>query len=89
MVKTFKIPGRDDGAGDTTEIEILREVENLLSLHGCETADLIHRYYKERLNEQKQMVDAPLGSLTVQAYFKKNILEVRKVFFVYCVYFFL
>lgn len=79
MVKTFKIPGRTGDEADTTEIETLREVETLLSLHGCETADLIHRYYKERLREQKEQADTPFGSLTVQAYFKENTLEVSIV----------
>lgn len=76
MVKSFKIPGRDLNEADTTEIETLREVEALLSMHSCETAELIHRYYKERLREQNETTDSPLGVLTVQAYFKGNVLEV-------------
>lgn len=76
MVKSFKIPGRQLNEADTTEIEILHEVEALLSLHSCETAELIHRYYKERLREQKEQTETPLGVLAVQAYFKGNVLEV-------------
>lgn len=75
MVASFKIPG-SVVTSDTTDIEVLKRVNQLLSMHGLETAELIHCYYKERLIEQELMETTPLGSLTVQAYFRENTLEV-------------
>lgn len=77
MVASFKIPG--SVTSDTTDIEVLKRVNQLLSMHGLETAELISCYYKERLIEQETMEEAPLGTLTVQAYFKENSLEVSKI----------
>lgn len=76
MVASFKIPG---SIGDTTDIKVLDRVNQLLSLHGLETAELIHCYYKERLIAQETLEDAPLGILTVQAYFRENTLEVSEI----------
>lgn len=88
MVKSFKQPGAIDMQADTTDIEVLREVEKLLSLHGYETSDLIHQYYKERINEQKQIEDGPIGLLTIQTYFHQNTLEVRVIGMLCKFYFF-
>lgn len=77
MVTSFKNPGADNKPADTTDIEVLYEVTQLLDLHGLETADLVHSYYKERVKEQKLLDEPTIGVLTIQTYFNQNTLEVR------------
>lgn len=76
MVASFKNPGSDNKLADTQDIEVLHEVTKLLELHGQETAELVHSYYKERVKEQKLMDEPIIGVLTIQTYFNQNTLEV-------------
>ncbi|XP_057330186.1 protein unc-13 homolog 4B isoform X3 [Microplitis mediator] len=65
------------GADETANVQILEKIERLLSLHGLETAELIHRYHLERAQEQKNIKEASLGMLTVRAQFISNSLNVQ------------
>jgi len=58
-------------------VEVLEKIEHLLKLHGLETADLIHRHYQERIEEQKQMDEAVYGLVTVKAHFIDNSLNIQ------------
>ncbi|XP_034941538.1 protein unc-13 homolog 4B isoform X4 [Chelonus insularis] len=65
------------GADEKANVQVLEKIERLLKLHGLETAELIHRYTLERLEEQ-QKIDEPLcGMLTVRAQFISNSLNVQ------------
>lgn len=76
MVENFKCQS-SDLAVQSSDKETLHQIDKLLELHGYETADLIHQYYKERYAIQKSMIDAPFGLLTVQCFFQKNLLEIE------------
>ncbi|XP_012283294.1 protein unc-13 homolog 4B isoform X2 [Orussus abietinus] len=65
------------GADETANVQVLEKIERLLKLHGLETAELIHRYNKERLEEQKNLEDSSFGQLTVKARFLDNSLNVQ------------
>ncbi|XP_074096629.1 C2 and C2B_Munc13-like domain-containing protein staccato isoform X2 [Cotesia typhae] len=65
------------GADETSNVKILEKIERLLSLHGLETADLIHRYYLERAQQQKDIEETSHGMLTVRAQFISNSLNVQ------------
>ncbi|XP_044586415.1 protein unc-13 homolog 4B isoform X2 [Cotesia glomerata] len=65
------------GADETSNVKILEKIERLLSLHGLETADLIHRYYLERAQQQKDIEETSHGMLTVRAQFISNLLNVQ------------
>jgi len=56
--------------------ETIQKLEALMHLHTLDTADLIHEYYLERLQEQKEMVEANEGVLTVKLIFINNVLKV-------------
>jgi len=58
-------------------VQILEKIEQLLKLHGLETANLIRRYYQERIEEQKQMAEAFYGLVTVKAHFINNSLNIQ------------
>jgi len=81
MVDNFKCQNANSGVEkqcvESSDKETLEHIDRLLELHGYETADLIHQYYKERYNIQKNMIDSPFGLLTVQCYFQKNMLEIE------------
>lgn len=77
MVENFKCHHEHDEKKESSDREVLLHIEQLLELHGFETADLIHQYYKDRLKDQIQMSDTPFGVLTVQCYFKHNVLEIE------------
>lgn len=74
LIKYFKC---DNSKRQTSDAVTLEKVERLLELHGYETSDLIQQYYFDRFNEQQQMTDTPFGILTVQCYFKKNLLDIE------------
>ena len=76
MVENFKCQS-DSETKESSDREVLKHIEQLLELHGFETSDLIHQYYKDRLSEQMQMEVTPFGVLTVQCYFKHNVLEIE------------
>jgi hypothetical protein len=76
MVENFKCQGSDRQI-QSSDKETLEAIDKLLELHGYETVDLIHQYYKERYAMQKSMMEAPFGLLTVQCFFQKNILEIE------------
>lgn len=61
----------------SSDKETLEHIDKLLELHGYETADLIHQYYKDRYKMQCEMTSTPFGILTVQCYFQGNILEIE------------
>lgn len=65
------------GADETANIQVLEKIERLLKLHGLETAELIHRYHQDRLEEQKEMEDAVYGLITVKAHFIDNSLNIQ------------
>lgn len=65
------------GEGVTSDNKILQEIESLLDLHGLETAELIHHYYLERLQYQKEQTKANFGQLTISAQFTETKLLVR------------
>lgn len=54
----------------------LTEIEKILELHAFETGDLIHQYYLERLDDQKNMSEPVYGQLTIRAKFTNNELQV-------------
>uniref|UniRef100_A0A336MP88 CSON004614 protein n=1 Tax=Culicoides sonorensis TaxID=179676 RepID=A0A336MP88_CULSO len=76
MTTSFKIPG-SDATTDAADIQVLQQVTKLLELHGLETADLVHQYYKERVEEQKTINEPNMGVLTIQVYFNQNTLELE------------
>jgi len=63
---------------NTTEYksETIHKLEALMHLHTLDTADLIHEYYLERLQKQKDMEDANEGVLTVKLIFINNVLKI-------------
>jgi BAI1-associated protein 3 len=76
MVENFRC-ANNNGEMICSDQDDLQHVKNLLQLHGYETSELIHQYYKDRLAEQNAMEDSPFGMLTIQCFFKQNILEVE------------
>lgn len=65
------------GEGVTSDNKILEEIESLLDLHGLETAELIHHFYLDRLQYQKEQTKANFGQLTISAQFTESKLLVR------------
>ncbi|XP_015606405.1 protein unc-13 homolog 4B isoform X3 [Cephus cinctus] len=65
------------GADETANVQVLEKIEHLLKLHGLETAELIHRYSVERLQEQKNLDESMYGQLTVRAQFVDNSLNIQ------------
>jgi len=63
---------------NTTEYtsEIIQKLEALMYLHTLDTVDLIHEYYLERLQKQKEMEEANEGVLAVKLIFINNVLKV-------------
>lgn len=64
--------------GNETEhtSEKKKQLESLLKLHAADTADLVHDYYLERLQEQNDVQEASEGVLTVKLMFIDNVLKV-------------
>uniref|UniRef100_A0A182VXG9 Uncharacterized protein n=1 Tax=Anopheles minimus TaxID=112268 RepID=A0A182VXG9_9DIPT len=80
MVANFKTAENRESE-TAADKEALAHIERLLQLHGYETTDLIHQYYLDRLEEQNRS-DASTtgyGMLTVQCFFKENVLELEIV----------
>jgi len=65
------------GADKTANVQVLEKIERLLKLHGLETAELIHRYHQERLEEQKEMEEPIYGLVSVKAFFVDNSLNIQ------------
>ncbi|XP_025200200.1 protein unc-13 homolog 4B-like isoform X2 [Melanaphis sacchari] len=63
---------------DNTEYksETIQKLEALLHLHTLDTENLIHEYYLERLQKQKEIQEANEGVLTVKLIFINNVLKV-------------
>uniref|UniRef100_A0A1B0BLC4 MHD2 domain-containing protein n=1 Tax=Glossina palpalis gambiensis TaxID=67801 RepID=A0A1B0BLC4_9MUSC len=59
----------------TSDIEVLTEVEGILDLHAFETVDLIHQYYLERLDHQKEINKSEYGQLTRRTNFIETDLK--------------
>lgn len=57
--------------------EILSQIERLLQLHGMETTDLIMQVHLARVNEQREMVSATNGLLTIRMQFVHDTLRVE------------
>ncbi|CAK9823698.1 Protein unc-13 homolog 4B [Anthophora retusa] len=72
LIRYFNI-----GADDATNVKVLEKIEHLLELHGLETAELIHRYHQERINEQNVLEDSEYGQITVRAQFVDNFLNIQ------------
>ncbi|XP_014616448.1 PREDICTED: BAI1-associated protein 3-like isoform X4 [Polistes canadensis] len=72
LIKFFNL-----GADETSNVQVLEKIEELLKLHGLETAELIHRYNQDRLNEQKEIEETIYGLLTVKASFLNNSLNIQ------------
>jgi len=64
MMDCFKM-----GNLQTSDVKILSSIQSRLRLYSLETADLIHQYYLERLETQKNQESSPYGQLTVTAQF--------------------
>uniref|UniRef100_A0A8D8CI16 Protein unc-13 homolog D n=3 Tax=Culex pipiens TaxID=7175 RepID=A0A8D8CI16_CULPI len=62
---------------NASDKETLDHIERLLQLHGYETTDLIHQYYLDRLKEQDMHEGDGFGILTVQCFFRENVLELE------------
>lgn len=75
MVKAFKKAQSEDTP--TTDKETLDDCWKLLEVHGFETSDLIHQYYKDRVREQEAMTEHPYGILTVRCHFEGNTLHIE------------
>lgn len=56
--------------------ETIKNLKSLLYLHTLDTVDLIHEYYLERHQEQKDMPEANEGVLTVKLIFINDVLKV-------------
>jgi BAI1-associated protein 3 len=76
MVENFKCQDTNSPI-QSSDKETLENIDKLLELHGYETADLIHQYYKDRYAMQQKLSDTPYGILTIQCYFQKNTLEIE------------
>ncbi|KZC08060.1 BAI1-associated protein 3 [Dufourea novaeangliae] len=72
LVRFFNV-----GGDESSNVQVLEKIENLLELHGLETAELIHRYHQERIKDQNELDDSEYGQLTVKAYFVDNILTIQ------------
>nr|CAD7430429.1 unnamed protein product [Timema monikensis] len=57
--------------------EVLQKMEHLLLVHGLETSELIHQYFKERLMAQRDLETPSLGILTIRLQFVEDILRVE------------
>ncbi|KFB34814.1 AGAP003164-PB-like protein [Anopheles sinensis] len=80
MVANFKTAENRESE-TAADKETLAHIERLLQLHGYETTDLIHQYYLDRLQEQnrKDATALTYGVLTVQCFFRGNVLELEIV----------
>lgn len=58
-------------------MQVLEKIERLLKLHGLETAELIHRFHQNRMEEQKKMEESVYGLVSVKAYFVDNSLNIQ------------
>lgn len=76
MVANFKSTQNLESEASADK-ETLAHIERLLQLHGYETTDLIHQYYLDRLKEQEDGTGDSCGLLTVQCFFKQNVLELE------------
>ncbi|XP_018351184.1 PREDICTED: BAI1-associated protein 3 isoform X3 [Trachymyrmex septentrionalis] len=65
------------GVDETANIQVLEKIERLLQLHGLETAELIHRYHQERMEEQKEIEEPVYGLISIKAYFVDNSLNIQ------------
>ncbi|XP_012537969.2 protein unc-13 homolog 4B isoform X3 [Monomorium pharaonis] len=65
------------GADEKANVQVLVKIERLLELHGLETAELIHRYHQERVEEQKKMEEPVYGLVSIKAYFVDNSLNIQ------------
>ncbi|XP_025987263.2 protein unc-13 homolog 4B isoform X4 [Solenopsis invicta] len=65
------------GADEAANVQVLEKIERLLELHGLETAELVHRYHQERMEEQKEMEEPVYGLVSVKAYFVDNTLNIQ------------
>ncbi|KAL6262717.1 hypothetical protein P5V15_005509 [Pogonomyrmex californicus] len=65
------------GADEAANVQVLEKIERLLKLHGLETAELIHRYHQERMEEQKEIEEPIYGLITVKAFFVDNSLNIQ------------
>lgn len=76
MVENFKC---QDGNSpiESSDKDTLEKIDRLLELHGYETSDLIHQYYKERYTMQQSLKETPFGILTIQCFFQGNTLELE------------
>ncbi|XP_059619903.1 protein unc-13 homolog 4B isoform X1 [Phlebotomus argentipes] len=73
MIQSFKGTKKCE----SSDRAVLNNIEQLLELHGFETADLIHQYYLERLKECQVIRETPYGQLTVRCCFKDLVLEIE------------
>lgn len=67
----------DLGSDEAANMQVLEKIENLLKLHGLETAELVHSYHQDRLKEQKEMNESIYGLISVKAYFVDNLLNIQ------------
>ncbi|XP_017103350.2 protein unc-13 homolog 4B isoform X1 [Drosophila bipectinata] len=62
MLDCFKM-----GNIEASDVKILSAIQSRLQLYSLETADLIHQYYMERLEYQKNQTSSQYGQLTIMA----------------------
>lgn len=64
------------GTETENKSETIEKLEALLHMHTLDTVDLIHEYYLERLQQQKEQQEANEGVLTVKLIFINDALRV-------------
>lgn len=62
MLDCFKM-----GNIEASDVKILSAIQSRLELYSLETADLIHQYYMDRLEYQKNQTSSQYGQLTIMA----------------------
>lgn len=53
----------------TSDVEILTEISRMLDMQALETAELIHQYYVEKYEYQRNMPQPKYGQLTIRGKF--------------------
>ena len=71
MLISFFDLGKDD-----QDYKIIAKIENLLTLYGSNTSELIYSYYMDRLQQQNEQKDDFFGVLTVNAYLRSEKLHI-------------
>ncbi|KAJ8944670.1 hypothetical protein NQ318_015878 [Aromia moschata] len=71
MLGSFKNPADCDNCND------LKRTEQILRIHGLETADLIHQVHLDMADHFNKIKDSPYGEISVRCKFEGNTLAVE------------